>query len=94
LISSRQRFAAFPAETCYDVGMHPFTVAKHWYVSFAPAGRMAGRKTQTFETEGQAKAFALQTLASGFVPSAGSLNPHLPRRTISPAGAETWARSE
>jgi hypothetical protein len=68
--------------------------SKSWYVSFAPAGRRAGRTTQTFETENQAKAFALQSLAEGFAPSAGTLNPHLPKRTISPSDAETWARSE
>ena len=74
--------------------MPALTIAKHWYVSFAPAGRKAARTTQTFETENQAKAFALQSLARGLAPIAGTLNPHRPKRTISPSDAETWARSE
>jgi hypothetical protein len=82
------------SEIGYHLIMQPFTVAKQWYVSFVPAGRKAGRTTRTFETEKQAKAFALQNLAKGFAPSAGTLNPHLPKRTISSSEADTWARSE
>jgi hypothetical protein len=69
-------------------------LAKKWYVSFVPAGRKAKRTTETFETENQAKAFALKILATGLAPTAGTLNPHLPKRTISSSDAKTWARSE
>ncbi len=34
-------------------------LAKKWYVSFVPEGRKQKRATRTFETEDQAKAFAL-----------------------------------
>jgi hypothetical protein len=47
-----------------------------------------------FETEDQAKAFALNILATGLAVSAGTVNPHLPKRTISPVDAKMWARSE
>jgi hypothetical protein len=69
-------------------------LAKQWYVSFVPASRKEGRRSQTFETEDQAKAFARQILAKGINPSAGTLNPHLPKLTILPSDAKTWARSE
>jgi hypothetical protein len=68
--------------------------AKKWYVSFVPVGRKEKRATKTFETENQAKAFALNILAAGLAVSAGTVNPHLPKRTISPVDAKTWARSE
>jgi hypothetical protein len=68
--------------------------AKKWYVSFVPVGRKAKRTAKTFETENQAKAFALNILATGLAVSAGTLNPHLPKRTISPADVKTWAWSE
>jgi hypothetical protein len=58
-----------PADLGYDPAMPTLTIAKHWYVSFAPTGRKAARTTQTFETENQAKAFALQSLARGLAPS-------------------------
>src|SRR5450759_3944832 len=57
-------------------------LGKRWYVSFVPAGRRSRRTAQTFETENQAKAFALKLLATGRAPSAGTMNPHLPKRTI------------
>ena len=47
-----------------------------------------------FETEDQAKAFALNILTTGLAISAGTVNPHLPKRTISPADAKMWAQSE
>jgi hypothetical protein len=69
-------------------------LSKKWYVSFVPVGRKEKRATKTFETENQAKAFALNILATGLAVSAGTVNPHLPKRTISPVDAKTWARSE
>jgi hypothetical protein len=61
------------------------------------ADRPEGRKRRTgktFETENEAKAFALQVLARGLAVRAGTLNPHLPKRTISSCDAKTWAQSE
>jgi hypothetical protein len=69
-------------------------LAKKWYVSFVPVGRKQKRTAKTFETENEAKAFALNILATGLAVSAGTVNPHLPKRTISPADAKMWAQSE
>jgi len=69
-------------------------LAKKWYVSFVPVGRKQKRIAKTFETENQAKAFALNILATGLAVSAGTVNPHLPKLTISPVDAKTWVQSE
>jgi hypothetical protein len=69
-------------------------LTKRWYVSVVPAGRRSSRTAQTIETENQAKAFALKLLARGLAPIAGTLNPSLPKRTISSSEVTTWARSE
>jgi hypothetical protein len=69
-------------------------LAKKWYVSFVPEGGKVKRIAKTFETENEAKAFALNILATGLAVSAGTVNPHLPKRTISPVDAKTWAQSE
>ena len=61
---------------------------------FVPVGRKEKRTTETFETEDQAKAFAFKILATGLAISAGTVNPHLPKRAISPVDAKMWARSE
>jgi hypothetical protein len=42
-------------------------LSKKWYVSFVPVGRKEKRATRTFETENQAKAFALNILATGLL---------------------------
>jgi hypothetical protein len=68
-------------------------LANKWYVSFVPEGRKR-RTGKTFETENEAKAFALQVLARGLALRAGTLNPHLPKRTISSCDAKMWAQSE
>jgi hypothetical protein len=39
-------------------------LAKKWYVSFVPVSRKEKRTTKMFETENQAKAFALNILAA------------------------------
>jgi hypothetical protein len=69
-------------------------LAKNWYVSFVPEGGKVKRTAKTFETENEAKAFALTVLARGLTFSAGTLNPHLPKQAIFWADAKTWARSE
>lgn len=68
-----------------------FESRKTWYVSFVlpkskkrAAARHAPRQSETFLTEDEAKAFACQKYKQGLVVSAGTLNPHLPRRTIPP----------
>ena len=61
---------------------------KKWYVSFVREGR------KEIETEDQAKAFACKVLATGLAPRAGTLNPHLPKRTVSSRDVRTWVQLE
>ena len=64
-----------------------------WYVSFdlpwARRGRHA-RATETFPNERKAKNFARAKLAEARNVSAGTLNPHLPKRTIASAHILEW----
>ena len=69
-------------------------LAKKWYVSFVPEGGKVKRIAKTFETENEAKAFALNILATGLAASAGTVNPHLPKQATLWADAKMWARSE
>jgi hypothetical protein len=67
-----------------------------WYVTFGPdrtdenATSMV-RSTRKFKTEVDAKLFAMQILAKGWSASAGTLNPHQPKRIVGPAQIEQWA---
>jgi hypothetical protein len=75
----------------------PMAVRPHdtWYVSFEPiklpTGKRAfSRATETFRSELEAKEFARQKLAETKNVSAGTLNPHLPKRVISSAQMMEW----
>ena len=64
-----------------------------WYVSFElPRGKRthARRATETFPNERGAKKFARAKLVGTLNVSAGTLNPHLPKRTIAPAQMLEW----
>jgi hypothetical protein len=64
-----------------------------WYVSFElpPRGkRKRARATETFQSELKAKKFARAKLAKTLNVSAGTLNPHLPKRTIAPMQMLEW----
>ena len=63
-----------------------------WYVSFElPRGkRKHARATETFPSEREAKKFARVKLVDTAKVSAGTLNPHLPKRTIAPAHMLEW----
>jgi hypothetical protein len=66
-----------------------------WYVSFeqkriSPAKRAFSRATETFRSELKAKEFAKQKLADTQNVTAGTLNPHLPKRLISSAQMMKW----
>jgi hypothetical protein len=65
---------------------------KIWYVSFSSAQpkRRRVRGAQTFDSEDKAKQFARDTLASGAVIYAGTINPHAPKRFISPDKIDEW----
>jgi hypothetical protein len=63
-----------------------------WYVSFElPRGkRKHARATETFRSELEAKKFARAKLVDTLNVSAGTLNPHLPKRTIAPTQMLEW----
>jgi len=63
-----------------------------WYVSFeVPRGKRShSRATETFRGEREAKKFARAKLAENQSVSAGTLNPHLPKRTITSAQMLEW----
>ena len=64
-----------------------------WYVSFElPRGqrRHITRATETFPSEQEAKKFARAKLVDTLKVSAGTLKPHLPKRTIAPTQMLEW----
>jgi predicted chitinase len=76
-------------------GLRPKKSKAKWYVSFQPKGLTKGTRThtriaETFQAEQEAKAFARAKLAEGLNVSAGTLNPHMPKRMISSAQMHDW----
>jgi hypothetical protein len=77
-------------------GPRPKRVKGTWYVSFKAKERLPGvrrhhpRVTKPFRNEQEAKAFAKTKLAEGLIVSAGTLNPHQPKRTIASAQMLDW----
>jgi hypothetical protein len=66
-----------------------------WYVSFESRGlpgqkRSQTRATETFRNERDAKAFAGAKLVDGLNVNAGTLNPHMPKRTITSIQIRDW----
>jgi hypothetical protein len=65
-----------------------------WYVSFEPKERVGkrslARATETFRNEHDAKAFARAKVADGSNVNAGTLNPHVPKRTITSRQVINW----
>jgi hypothetical protein len=63
-----------------------------WYVSFnSPPGRREhSRATETFPNEREAKQFARAKLVDTPNVTAGTLNPHLPKRTIAARQILEW----
>jgi hypothetical protein len=64
-----------------------------WYVSFdepARRKRTRARAAQTFPNELEAKKFARAKLVDTPNVSAGTLNPHLPKRTIAATQMLEW----
>jgi hypothetical protein len=63
-----------------------------WYVSFElpPGKRKHVRLTETFPNERDAKRFAEAKLVDTLNVSAGTLNPHLPKRRIAPTQMLEW----
>jgi hypothetical protein len=71
-------------------------LSKHtWYVSFRPkkphrGTRVHSRATETFPDEADAKKFAKEKAVDTPNVTAGTLNPHRPKRTISTAQLPEW----
>ena len=70
---------------------------KHtWYVTFevprsgALVRRRNPRLTKVFETEADAKAFARIKFDDGLIVTAGTINPHVPRRAIPSGSIPAW----
>jgi hypothetical protein len=65
-----------------------------WYVSYTVKShdgpRRYARRTRTFETEEDAKLFARESAANNLRLTAGTINPHLPKRIISTTEMATW----
>jgi hypothetical protein len=65
-----------------------------WFVSYTvesdPGPRRYARVTKTFDTEEHAKLFAREIAASSQRLTAGTINPHSPKRVVSPAEISTW----
>ena len=64
-----------------------------WYVAFEVRRREKrehARATETFPNEREAKKFARTKLAETQKVSAGTLNPHVPKRTIASAQMLDW----
>jgi hypothetical protein len=62
-----------------------------WYVSFElPGKRGLARATETFPNEREAKKFARAKLVDTPKVTAGTLNPHLPKRTIAARQILEW----
>jgi len=63
-----------------------------WYVSFelGPRKRTHARATKKFPNEREAKKFARAKLVETENVTAGTLNPHLPKRTIAATQMLEW----
>jgi hypothetical protein len=71
-----------------------------WYVTFEvqkrgtlPRARHP-RLTKGFVTEAEAKDFAREKLDQGLLVTAGTYNPHVPKRIIPPSAVPAWLGSE
>jgi hypothetical protein len=65
-----------------------------WYVSYAAksddGSRRYARKTRTFDSEEHAKLFAREIAAEDLRLTAGTINPHSPKRVISAFEMASW----
>jgi len=68
-----------------------------WYVSYrsniVPKRENEERRargTRKFKAEAEAKLFALEIIAKGWSASAGTLNPHTPKKTVASTQILDW----
>jgi hypothetical protein len=65
---------------------------KAWFVSYkSRSGSHHERVTHTFESEDEAKQFAIRMLIEEKYPIAGTLNPNQPKQIISSFQVASWA---
>lgn len=70
-----------------------------WYVTFEVprTGTLVQRRnprlTKTFDTEAEARDFARTKFDDGLIVTAGTINPHLPRRAIPSEEIPAWLES-
>jgi hypothetical protein len=65
---------------------------KTWFVSYKTrSGSHHKRRTHTFESEDDAKQFAMQMLVEKKYPLAGTLDPYRPKQVISSFRMVSWA---
>jgi hypothetical protein len=68
-----------------------------WYVSYTvkpdDGSRKYARKTRTFNTEEHAKLFAREIVADNLRPTAGTINPHSPKKVISATAMANWLKA-
>jgi hypothetical protein len=66
-----------------------------WFVSYDTVGSTHHqRMTRIFQSEDDAKRFAMRMWAERKFPLAGTLNPHQPKRIVSSSGVASWATSD
>jgi hypothetical protein len=67
---------------------------RRWYVSYKvkpdDGSREYARKTRTFDTEEHAKLFAREIVGDNLRPTAGTINPHSPKKVISATAMANW----
>jgi hypothetical protein len=84
------------------LGARPLTEHDIWYVSYrsniAPKReneeRGCVRATRRFKTEAEAKQFAQEIIKKGWSAIAGTLNPHLPKKTVPSTKILGWIAGE
>jgi hypothetical protein len=89
-----QRANALRPFDCRLASSRPVTVmSKKWFVSYRrpsrPPGSSHARKTETFESEAEARAFA-STLSKQSDINAGTINPHTPKEFYGAAKIDEW----
>ena len=71
-----------------------------WYVTFEVprSGTLVQRRnprlTNTFDTEAEARDFARSKFDAGLIVTAGTINPHVPRRAIPSEEIPAWLESD
>jgi hypothetical protein len=74
------------------------SMPKTWFVSYRRKSRPArsghARKTETFESEAEAKSFARTLSAKDSEINAGTINPHIPKKFFGSAQINDWLAEE